>query len=237
MARQTVLVTGVSRGIGQAIAAHLSASGYEVIGLSRTRPEGFAGRHVALDLADPAARQTLADLCAEVRPGRVVANAGIAGASSLLDVADAHLEAVVRVNLTSVVWLMQAAARHMMADGFGRMVVLGSRAALGKRDRIAYSASKAALGGLVRTAALELGQHGITINIVAPGPIETEMFAKLQPAGSPQRDAIVAETAVGRVGQPGEVAAAVDYFLSDAAGFTTGQTLYVCGGLTVGSVG
>ncbi|MEM7775666.1 MAG: SDR family oxidoreductase [Pseudomonadota bacterium] len=236
MARNTVLVTGVSRGIGRAIADRLAAGGYQVVGISRTLPEDYAGIHRCIDLSQATAKAQLADVVAEFAPGRLVANAGISSGAGLLDVNDGDLEDVWRVNLQSVVWSMQAVVPTMQADKFGRIVVIGSRAALGKAERTAYAASKAALGGVVRTTALEFGRDGITINIVAPGPIDTEMFAKHQPEGSPARQAIVDTTAVGRIGRPDEVAKATRYFLSDDAGFTTGQTLYVCGGMTVGAV-
>ncbi|MEM1306017.1 MAG: SDR family oxidoreductase [Pseudomonadota bacterium] len=235
MGRQTALVTGVSRGIGAAIATRLNAQGYDVVGISRSTPDGFAGTHYAVDLGASDAKARLADIAAEHKPGRLVANAGIAGAADLLATTDADFEQVQRVNVQSVIWAMQACAPHMTADAFGRIVVVGSRAALGKKERISYATSKAALEGLVRTAALELGPDGVTVNIVAPGPIETEMFATLQPEGSPARKRITDATAVLRMGRPAEVADACGYFLGDDAGFTTGQTLFVCGGMSVGT--
>ena len=235
MARDCVLVTGVSRGIGKAIAARLADDGYRVVGVSRSRPEGFPGEHRAIDLSDaPAAKAALAEIAAEFAPQRLVANAGIAAGSGIGEVTDDEIESVLKVNLQSVIWCMQAVMPAMRSGGFGRIVLIGSRAALGKAQRIAYASSKAALGGLARTTALEVGRDGVTINVVAPGPIETEMFAQLQPEGSPARNAIVSAMPVGRVGRPEEIAAACAYFLHDDAGFTTGQTLYVCGGMTVG---
>lgn len=235
MARQTALVTGVSRGIGAAIATRLNAQGYEVVGISRSKPDGFDGTHYAVDLGASDAKARLADIAAAHKPGRLVANAGIAGAADLLATTDADFEQVQRVNVQSVIWAMQACAPNMKADAFGRIVVVGSRAALGKKERISYATSKAALEGLVRTAALELGPNGVTVNIVAPGPIETEMFATLQPEGSPARKRITDATAVLRMGRPDEIADACSYFLGGDAGFTTGQTLYVCGGMSVGT--
>jgi len=237
MARETVLVTGVSRGIGKATAAQLADNGYAVVGVSRSKPDAFPGPHRAIDLSDPeSAKAALQDIADEFKPQRLVANAGIASGLGIDSVDDAELEEVFKVNLQSVVWCIQAVLPAMRADGFGRIVLIGSRAALGKVNRVAYSASKSALGGLARTTALEVGRDGVTINVVAPGPIDTEMFSQFQPPGSPAREAIVGGTAVGRVGRPDEIAAACGYFLSDAAGFTTGQTLYVCGGMTVGAV-
>jgi NAD(P)-dependent dehydrogenase (short-subunit alcohol dehydrogenase family) len=122
----------------------------------------------------------------------------------------------------------------MRAAGFGRIVNLGSRALLGREGRIAYGGSKAAVVSMTRTLALETARDGITVNCVAPGPVETEMFAQNHPHGSAERTRITGAMPMGRVGTTAEIAAACAYFLSDAAGFTTGQVLYVDGGLSVG---
>jgi 3-oxoacyl-[acyl-carrier protein] reductase len=233
--RPAALVTGVSRGIGRAIATRLAADGYHVVGVSRSAPENFEGTYRALDLSAPDAKAQLFEIAAEFKPSRVVANAGISAGGPIEDVSDDEFADVMRTNVQSVLWTMQAGLPAMKANSFGRIVVIGSRASLGKAERVPYAASKSALSGMVRTAALELGRHGITVNIVAPGPIDTEMFAKHQPEGSPAREKIVSTMPVGRMGLPEEVADAVAYFCGDKAGFTTGQSLFVCGGLSVGA--
>lgn len=237
MSAERVLVTGVSRGIGRAIAQRLTAEGYEVVGLSRKPMPDFDGHHRAVDLADPAARDALAAIAAELAPTKLVANAGIVGAEALEDVTDATFEAVMRVNVQSVVWAMQAVVPAMRAAGAGRIVVLGSRAALGKAERAAYAASKAAVAGLARSMALELAPHGIAVNCVAPGPIDTEMFALNQPEGSEARRALLSRVPLGRMGRPEEIAGTVAFLLGRDAGYITGQTLYVCGGYSVGGMG
>lgn len=234
MGRRTVLVTGVSRGIGKAIAARCAADGYEVVGVSRTAPDNFPGRHVALDLGSPAAKAALAELAAEHQPARLVANAGVVLSDRLEDVTAEDFAATYRLNIEATLWAMQACLPAMREERFGRIVLLGSRAALGKVGRAVYGSSKAAVTGLARSMALELAADGVTANVVAPGPIETEMLAVNQPADSPERARLLAATPMKRAGAPAEVAAAVSYFLSDEAGFTTGQTLYVCGGYSVG---
>lgn len=235
MQQETVVVTGVSRGIGSAIAARCAADGYRVIGVARTRPDNFDGIFRPVDLAEPSAKQAFLDIAEEFAPTRFVANAGYVDAKRLEDMTDDGFERTIRVNLQSVVWGMQALSEPMRAAKFGRVVMIGSRAALGKVERVSYSASKAALSGLARSTALELAADGITVNVVSPGPIETEMFAALQPKGSEIRARFMANVPLQRVGRPEEVAAAVAFFLSVDGGFTTGQTLYVCGGLSLGS--
>jgi len=233
MGRETVLVTGASRGIGRAVAERCLADGYRVIGLSRSETEA-PWEHRSLDLNDPSARERLAGIAAETGPTRLVANAGIVTVGPVETVTDADFEATMRTNVQAVVWCVQAVLPAMRAAGFGRIVTLGSRAALGKAGRTSYAASKAAVTGLTRSLAIELAPDGITVNGVAPGPIDTEMFATDQPPGSPAREALVANVPLGRVGRTEEVAEAVAHFLSERAGFTTGQMLNVCGGLSVG---
>jgi 3-oxoacyl-[acyl-carrier protein] reductase len=111
---------------------------------------------------------------------------------------------------------------------------MSSRAALGKELRTAYAASKAALIGLTRVWALELGEHGVTVNSIGPGPIATDLFSRANPDDSPRTRAIVESVPVRRIGTPEDVAHEAFFFLSERAGFVTGQTLYVCGGMTVG---
>lgn len=231
--RDTVLLTGASRGIGAAIARRLTADGLSVIGISRGPAEQCA-HHRSVDLSAPAAKAELAAIGAEFGACRVVANAGIVTLGDVLGVADADFEATMRVNVQATLWAIQAAVPAMRAAGFGRVVTIGSRAALGKSGRAAYSSSKSAVTGLTRTMALELAPDAITVNCVAPGPIDTEMYAIDQPPGSPSREAAISRVPLRRMGQPDEVAAAVAHLISDEAGYTTGQVLHVCGGLSVG---
>ena len=111
---------------------------------------------------------------------------------------------------------------------------MASRAALGKPERVVYSATKAGLIGMTRTLAMELGGDGITVNAVAPGPIATELFRRSNPEGAPQTQRILDSILVKRMGTPKDVARAALFFLSPDNGFVTGQVLYVCGGTTLG---
>ncbi|HSU05934.1 MAG TPA: SDR family oxidoreductase [Acetobacteraceae bacterium] len=124
----------------------------------------------------------------------------------------------------------------MQTRHFGRIVLIASRAALGLSTRTAYSATKAGMIGMMRTWALELGQFGITVNAVAPGPIETDMFHRILPIGDPRIDTLASSIPVRRIGQPDDVARAVMFLADPANGFITGQTLFVCGGSSVGSL-
>lgn len=234
MARNTLLVTGVSRGIGKAIAARAAADGYEVIGLSRSSAPEFEGTHYAVDLSDRAAKEQLAEIASKHAPCRLVANAGMVSPAKVEDVTDEDFTTTMRINIESVIWAVQALLPAMRAENFGRIVTLGSRAALGKQERAVYSASKAGIAGLTRTLALELAPHNITVNCIAPGPIETEMFKIGQPEGSPQREALMAGVPLRRIGTTDDIAHAVAYFCSDEASYTTGQVLNVCGGLSIG---
>jgi NAD(P)-dependent dehydrogenase (short-subunit alcohol dehydrogenase family) len=142
---------------------------------------------------------------------------------------------VVGLHLRAVMLLTQAFLPTLRACGQGRIVNMSSRAALGKVDRIVYSATKAGMIGMTRTLAMELGRDGITVNAIGPGPIATELFRKSNPEGAPQTQRILDSIAVGRMGTAEDVARAAMFFLSPDNGFVTGQVLYVCGGTTLGT--
>lgn len=236
MARRVTLLTGVSKGIGRAVAERLAREGHHVIGLARTKPEwDFQGDFHAVDLTDLETTRALVDnLAARHAIDGLVHNAGYAKIERLETMSIADLDDMMTLHVRAVAVMVQALAPAMKKRGFGRIVLVGSRAALGKIGRGAYAATKSAMLGFMRTWALELGPSGITVNCVAPGPTATELFRRGNPPDAPATKAIIASIPVGRMGKPEEMAGAVAYFLGEDASFTTGQALYVCGGLTVG---
>jgi NAD(P)-dependent dehydrogenase (short-subunit alcohol dehydrogenase family) len=233
----SILITGAGRGIGRAVAEAAARQGHRVIGLTRSRPPGdFPGEVSVVDLGDDAALSRSVAAFVEDGPiDAVVNNAGIITAAPLaeIDVADANT--MWAVNTRAVIRVTQLCLPRLRESASGRVVNIGSRAALGKIGRIGYGATKAALTGLTRSMALELAPHGITVNCIAPGPIETEFFTGVNAPNSPATRALIEAVPLGRLGRPEEIAAVVLFFLSADAGFITGQTLYVCGGLTIGA--
>lgn len=227
----TALVTGGSAGIGLAIVKALLERGDEVISLDlKPSPEKRA-RHIAVDLTDAKATgRAVQGLSATT----VIHNAGVIRPALLPDVKLEDLEALVSLHLASAVVLVQACLPAMKAAGFGRIVLVSSRAVLGLPTRTAYSATKAGMLGMARTWALELAPQGITVNVVAPGPIETDNFYSVVPRGQGER--VAQSIPVKRLGQPADVARAVLFFADRQNGFVTGQVLYVCGGTSVGTL-
>jgi len=218
------LVTGGASGIGAETCRALVAAGHRVISLdlhqSDQLPAGI--EQIPVDLTDVSAtREVAADVVRRFHVTTLIHNAGAVRERALEEVTPEDLAALQALHVTSAVLLVQAALPAMKAGHFGRIVLVSSRAVL----------------GLTRTWALELGVHGITVNAVAPGPVQgTRVFHDLIPADSPKLAAIVQAVPVRRLGQPQDVARAILFFADPAAGFVTGQTLFVCGGTSVGSI-
>ncbi|MBS77054.1 SDR family oxidoreductase [Variovorax sp.] len=238
-APKTAVVTGGSAGIGKAICLDLLEQSYEVVSLARRKAEiDHPKLHsIEVDLADRAATAAAAkEIVSRFEVTTVVHNAGVIRAALLPEVQLSDLDALVDLHLGCAIQLVQAALPAMRARRFGRVVLLSSRAALGLATRTSYSATKAGMLGMARTWALELAPEGITVNVVAPGPIRTDMFYDVVEAGSEKERALAASVPVRRLGESADVARAVRFFADSANSFVTGQVLYVCGGTSVGSL-
>jgi NAD(P)-dependent dehydrogenase (short-subunit alcohol dehydrogenase family) len=233
---EVALVTGAARNIGAAVARRLAADGFNVVGLDLVPAEhDHCVEFRLVDLSDAIAlAEVLRALTARYRITRLVNNAGIVLPASIEDTDPSSIDVVAAVNTRAPLICLQHVIPGMKAAGLGRVVNISSRVALGKENRTAYAASKGGLNAMSRGWALELGRHGITVNAVGPGPIQTSLFDAANPPNDPRTQRIIDTVPVGRLGTPMDVAAAVAFFASDAAGFVTGQVLYVCGGMTIG---
>jgi 3-oxoacyl-[acyl-carrier protein] reductase len=236
-APRTILITGASRGIGLAVAQRASQDGHRVIGLARSAPEHpFPGTFRRVDLADPQATQeALKDIASTFEVDSIVNNAGLTTSSTLEETSVEELDRILAINLRAPLQCVQVCLPSMIRSGRGAIVNIASRAALGMPRRTAYSAAKSGLIGFTRTWALELGRHGITVNAVAPGPVQTELYRNNNPMTPEQQAALEDRIPLRRIGQPEDIAGTIAFFLSDDSRFITGQVLYACGGLSIGA--
>jgi 3-oxoacyl-[acyl-carrier protein] reductase len=229
-----VLVTGGNRGIGLAIALRLRAAGHPVVVGSRsgTAPDGLSA--VALDVSDAASIETAFErIEADFGPvDIVVANAGITRDSLLMRMSDEDIDDVLSTNLAGSIRLARRALRGMLKSRRGRIIYVSSVVGMmGSAGQVNYAAAKAGLIGAARSLAREVGSRGITVNVVAPGFVETDMTAGL----SEERKAeILGAVPLGRYARADEVAAVVEFLASEASGYVTGAVIPVDGGLGMG---
>ena len=238
----TALVTGASGGLGSSIAkslaaqgARLAVSGSNVEKLESFR-SGLGGEHVALpcNLSDGAAVDQLVPQAVEALGGKLdilVNNAGVTKDNLLMRMKDDEFEDVIRVNLEAAFRLMRAAARPMMKARFGRIISITSVVGVtGNPGQANYVASKAGLIGMTKSVAQELASRGITVNAIAPGFMSSAMTDALN---DQQREAILSKIPLGVMGSGDDIGAAVVYLASREAGYVTGQTLHVNGGMAM----
>ena len=236
--RRVALVTGASRGIGQAIAKRLVADGLFVIGTATSgtgavavgKALGKQGAGILLHIDDDSAPAALEDVAKRFgAPLVLVNNAGVTKDNLLLRMTPAQWSDVVDTNLGGLYRTVRPLLRGMMRARWGRIVNLSSVVArMGNTGQANYAAAKAGIEGFTRALAQEVGSRGITVNAVAPGFVDTDMTSALS---EEQREAMISRTALGRMGTAEDVAGAVSFLASDAAAYITGETLHVNGGL------
>jgi 3-oxoacyl-[acyl-carrier protein] reductase len=242
---EIALVTGASRGIGKAIADTLGAQGATVVGTAtseegaaaiseRLAAAGIKGRGIRLDVTEQrSVDEVIKTLSGEFgAPSILVNNAGITRDNLLMRMKDDEWDDIINTNLTSVYRLSKACLRAMMKARKGRIINITSVVgATGNPGQTNYSAAKAGLIGFTKSLAREVGSRGITVNAVAPGFIDTDMTRELPEA---QKAALLSNIPLGRLGSPDEIASAVAFLASETAGYITGETLHVNGGMYMG---
>lgn len=211
------------------------ADGYSVVVIDRVAPADTQSvEFFEADLSDAQSTRRALELAVRShRITRVVNNVGTALPASIENSSLDELSIMVDLNVACTVEVMKALLAGMKEAHFGRVVNISSRSALGRPNMSLYAATKAAVNGLTRSWGLELALHGITVNGVGPGVINTDLLAKTFPLGTDKRVELERSIPMGHVGETADIASAVSFFLRDEARYITGQILYVCGGTSV----
>ena len=242
MSSQIAIITGSSRGIGQAIAMRLAADGHFVVGTATTEAgasvidqmfqnAGWEGAGRVLNVADGVSVERFLHVLTEEfgTPSILVNNAGITRDNLLMRMKDEEWDGIIQTNLSSVYRLCKGCIKGMMKARAGRIVNITSVVGvMGNAGQTNYAAAKAGILGFTKSLAREVGSRGITVNAVAPGFIETDMTGALP---EEQKKTLLNSIPLGRLGRADEVAAAVAFLCSEQAGYITGETLHVNGGM------
>jgi 3-oxoacyl-[acyl-carrier protein] reductase len=234
---KSIVITGASKGIGRAAADALAEQGWTVIGVARSAPQSFPGEFISADLADRDQTGDLAKMLAARRNVLgIVNNVGVAKHETIDTVELREFTAIMDLNVRPALQLTQALLPAMRSARFGRIINVTSLVTRGFAFRASYAAAKAALESLTRTTAVEIAAQGITANAVAPGPTETELFRANNPPGGEGEARYLKSVPMRRFAQPEEIATAIAFLAGEKAGFITGQTLFVDGGASLGSL-
>ncbi len=227
-----VLISGATKGIGLATTHLLVQRGYAVVGIARSKPDApYPGRLYECDLSCvDATTDILREIVANEDIDAIVNNAGITKPQYLGEIDFETLHHVLDFNIRPAIQIVQAFLPSMKAKKYGRIVNISSRAVFGSKKMTAYSIAKAGMLGATRTWAKELAPFNITVNAVAPGPVDTDLLRSTKPQGSIEEENMLSSILLNRVGTPEEIAGSIAYLLSEEAGFMTGETLHVNGG-------
>lgn len=242
---KVALVTGASRGIGRAIAARLAADGFTVVGTATSpagadgitaflQQSGNSGGGVVLDVADAASvEQALAEITSRYGvPLVLVNNAGITRDNIMLRMKDDEWDAVINTNLNSLFRVCKGCLKGMTKARWGRIINISSVVGvMGNPGQANYAAAKGGVEGFTRALAREIGSRNITVNSIAPGFIQTDMTDHLAES---QRETLLSQIPLGRLGTPEEIASAVSWLAGEGAGYVTGTTIHVNGGMFTG---
>lgn len=245
MSAKVALVTGASRGIGKAIAEHVGQLGFIVVGTATSdggaenisaylKEAGIEGQGMRLNVTEPESVEAVMAAINEQygAPTVLVNNAGITKDNILMRMKEDEWSDVIDTNLNAIYRLSKACIRGMSKARWGRIINISSVVgSMGNAGQSNYAATKAGVEGFSRALARELGSRNVTVNAVAPGFIETDMTKGL---GDDHKATLLQQVSLGRLGQPEEIAAVVAFLVGDAAGYITGETIHVNGGMYMG---
>lgn len=231
--KPVAVVTGATKGIGRAICKIISKD-FDVVGIARSKDSMFPGTLYQADLLNSVERNEVFKEIADAHDvTALVNNVGFNQLESVGNITSNIYDKIMQLNVTTTLEATQCFLPGMKRLGYGRIVNMGARAFLGRQNSSVYAAAKSAVIGLTKSWALELAADNITVNCIAPGPIETDMLNKNVPLGTLYREKVINDIPLKRLGTPDEVASLAQYLLSPQAGFITGQTIFVCGGSSI----